>query len=657
MNDDRGSRFSFSRSSTRGSLLSRQGSKAKPEPPSSTPSTSVPTSIATDAPSGWSFGSRPSIATSLRRGKGSNDPATQILLHLARLLKEFTFFADLDKDVQTNLPDIVSYDSETKGTILFRQGDPPGRCYILLTGAVEVWKDDMEDNQAPRGGRHHGGAHGGGAHHGDAHHGGAHDGEAHHGKAHHGGAHHGDAHHGGPHHGGAHHKGTRNTHHGGAHHGGPPQVDTQGGSPQGGALGAADGDNQSEPPSPGSPKIARRFGVLPKTVPFVAGTPIMMRKCKAMADMLASMSIEGIGALLSPAAGNSPMWMSSPGRPFLPNSPGSNNSQCSPRSSEELGDWDTHIAGHPVAYLGPGMLFGELALIEDQPRNASIRCKENCEFLVIERLNFEAVLKAGMLRAHAAKIDFLRHHVPGYRELSSRKAEDTSYLFKKVSFAKNHMFSTQGGVTNGIINVVIKGAVELTLCSTPNIPVFDGLPEIGRRRLGVLVTGGIFGSFHLNRHDPFNVVASTSPCDVYQLTREDYRRLPECVLHGIRDVVDRGTQFRLLRCDSPAELAGIMNKGKKPVGFGNKRKPWREKTVVAWPDFTNNDAGAVEFDLAPGECIAMTGKQPHLRKLTVSTHARSMPNLRRPNTGEAKVRSRTALRASSQADESTYLGI
>lgn len=519
------------------------------------------------------------IASSLKRGQGSNDPATQILLNLARLLKEFDFFADLDKDVQASLPDIVSYDSESKGTILFRQGAPPGRCYILLSGSVEVWKDNSLHLLSPHGANRN--------------------------------------------------KSTK-----------PPAViepstpasPAAPAEPQGfDFLEDDQGDDSQQADGDESQTAGARARTLRRNLPFLAGNPVVVRKCRAMAEMLASMSIDGVGArtLLSPKQTTSPWGGLSPGRsPFFPGSPGGR--PISPTNSEDLGDSDTHPPGHPVTYLGPGMLFGETALIEDQPRNASIRCKESCEFLVIEREYFENVLRANMQRSHLAKLDFLRLHVPGFRDLSDRRAEDISYLFKKATYTKNHHFATQGGLTNGVVNVVAKGAVEFTLCSTAKVPVFDGLPEIQSRRLGVLVSGGIFGSFHLNRHDPFNVVATTATCDVYRLTRDDYRRLPESVLHGIRQVIEQTTQFQLHRCDSSASsaLAGVMNKGKKPVGFVNKRKPWRKKATVAWPDAVS--AEPPDFNLAPGECIAMTGKRPNLRRPATSIHSQSMPDLQRP---------------------------
>lgn len=45
-----------------------------------------------------------------------------------------------------------------------------------------------------------------------------------------------------------------------------------------------------------------------------------------------------------------------------------------------------------VKILGGGSAFGELALIENKPRAATIRCKENCHFAVLDKTYFVHIL-------------------------------------------------------------------------------------------------------------------------------------------------------------------------------------------------------------------------------------------------------------------------
>jgi putative ABC transport system ATP-binding protein len=44
---------------------------------------------------------------------------------------------------------------------------------------------------------------------------------------------------------------------------------------------------------------------------------------------------------------------------------------------------------HRVAELGPGRYFGEVALLMDQPRNATVRAKERVEVYTVDRATFD----------------------------------------------------------------------------------------------------------------------------------------------------------------------------------------------------------------------------------------------------------------------------
>lgn len=45
-----------------------------------------------------------------------------------------------------------------------------------------------------------------------------------------------------------------------------------------------------------------------------------------------------------------------------------------------------------IKILYAGIAFGELALIENKPRAATIICKEDCGFAVLDKKNFDLIL-------------------------------------------------------------------------------------------------------------------------------------------------------------------------------------------------------------------------------------------------------------------------
>ena len=49
-----------------------------------------------------------------------------------------------------------------------------------------------------------------------------------------------------------------------------------------------------------------------------------------------------------------------------------------------------------VATLEPGNIFGEAALLKDQPRNATVRVKEDAEFFTLKKDGFLAALKTSI---------------------------------------------------------------------------------------------------------------------------------------------------------------------------------------------------------------------------------------------------------------------
>ena len=46
-----------------------------------------------------------------------------------------------------------------------------------------------------------------------------------------------------------------------------------------------------------------------------------------------------------------------------------------------------------VAHLGPGQSFGELALLNNEPRQATITCETECHFAIINKEEYDRVLK------------------------------------------------------------------------------------------------------------------------------------------------------------------------------------------------------------------------------------------------------------------------
>lgn len=55
-----------------------------------------------------------------------------------------------------------------------------------------------------------------------------------------------------------------------------------------------------------------------------------------------------------------------------------------------------------------GNYFGELALLNDQPRSATVKCKTDCHFLLIEKKQFKELLQKADRLKQEELLEFLR---------------------------------------------------------------------------------------------------------------------------------------------------------------------------------------------------------------------------------------------------------
>lgn len=192
--------------------------------------------------------------------------------------------------------------------------------------------------------------------------------------------------------------------------------------------------------------------------------------------------------------------------------------------------------GNQVATLGPGSIFGELALLHEQPRNATITCSEDCELIVIKKEDFNVLLKQEIQRAKHEKMMFLQVHCPGCKRLSAlrmRKINTVMYSFEKLTVPRGHSFFKQGAVSPVGVYLVVSGSVELrskgTLATTS-----PGLYKPQTHKLGALLKGAAFGCPLPGLPETFGAIA-TSSCEVYCSTGANFLRLPRSIQQAIQD--------------------------------------------------------------------------------------------------------------------------
>ena len=63
----------------------------------------------------------------------------------------------------------------------------------------------------------------------------------------------------------------------------------------------------------------------------------------------------------------------------------------------------------PIAVLGPGHFFGELALLDNSPRSAQARVSENAEICVLFRGDFERLMESHAKIGSRIAMQLARH--------------------------------------------------------------------------------------------------------------------------------------------------------------------------------------------------------------------------------------------------------
>lgn len=76
-------------------------------------------------------------------------------------------------------------------------------------------------------------------------------------------------------------------------------------------------------------------------------------------------------------------------------------------------------ADQPIATLGTGNFFGELALLDDAPRSAQARAAENCTLLVLFRGDFLGLMHSHGVIASKIAMQLARHLGARVRSMAS----------------------------------------------------------------------------------------------------------------------------------------------------------------------------------------------------------------------------------------------
>ena len=196
-------------------------------------------------------------------------------------------------------------------------------------------------------------------------------------------------------------------------------------------------------------------------------------------------------------------------------------------SSEEE---DENAGRKLLATLGQGDAFGELALLKNQPRAATVQTDEPTWFVVIDKEDYDETIKSTHQKNIQTKVDFLCR-MPLFKECSVSELNELVGFFAVAEYAPGTSILTQGQeatavhfVVSGDVDIVKKVQIEVGRPSSRSEKNSKSSKSREAQALmSVCKRWGIFGEYAImtRRQQPYSAI-TRSGCTTYTLSLHDF---------------------------------------------------------------------------------------------------------------------------------------
>lgn len=178
--------------------------------------------------------------------------------------------------------------------------------------------------------------------------------------------------------------------------------------------------------------------------------------------------------------------------------------------------------GNCVACLGPGKTFADEALKNSDPRNASVRCNKDCEFLIVHKTKFDLSL--------CEKVSFFKN-IPGFIEYEAnldREVDPMNHpagIFRLQNLTCGDIILKEGRFEDLAMFVIKKGTVEFRRTARMVLGLETGENDrcwrvIGER--GVFCSASLLGGYV---REPCSAVVNSDNCVMYTAIGNDLNEL------------------------------------------------------------------------------------------------------------------------------------
>ncbi|XP_014185129.1 cGMP-dependent protein kinase 1 [Haplochromis burtoni] len=207
----------------------------------------------------------------------------------------------------------------------------------------------------------------------------------------------------------------------------------------------------------------------------------------------------------------------------------------------EEGKVEVTKEGMKLCTMGPGKVFGELAILYNCTRTATVQTLTHVKLWAIDRQCFQTIMMRTGLIKHAEYMDFLKS-VPTFQSLPEETLSKLADVMEETHYSDGEYIIRQGARGDTFF-IISKGKVNVTQGdSATQQPV----------HLRELVKGDWFGERALQGEDvrTANVVA-TEPVTCLVIDRDSFKHL----IGGLDDVSNKGYEDAELKAKYEAENA------------------------------------------------------------------------------------------------------
>lgn len=258
----------------------------------------------------------------------------------------------------------------------------------------------------------------------------------------------------------------------------------------------------------------------------------------------------------------------------------------------ETGDADVEKDGVTVGAIHGGKAFGELALLNNVARSATIRANKLCKLWTLDRKTFRAVLANQEHQAKEEKLNFLKT-VKFFEQLSPSCITRIGDVLSVAHYSANEKIIKQGEAGDKFY-LIKSGKVSITQSTFTS-----------SKQLATLAAGGYFGELALQSNEPRKAtVTAMAPTVCWTMDRGTFTSL----LGNMKEAIDESVGTQILR--KVKLLDGLNDKQLLIIS----RCLTKEQYDVGHEIITQGEQGDHFYMLATGE-VTVTVNHVEVAKL------------------------------------------